>query len=176
MELMDTVSFRTSDGRTLADLSRDRPVLLVCLRHLGCTFARQALADLREQRQAIEQSGVRVVLAHLEDDAVAAPVFARYGLEDLAHVSDPGAHVYESCGLTRGGARQLFAPRVFWRGLRAALLERHGAGLSGADVRRMPGAFLIDHGRIVRAFRHATSSDRPDYTALCQRAQASTGS
>ena len=89
--------------------------------------------------------------------------------EDLPHVSDPEAHVYESCGLKRGGARQLFAPRVFWRGLRAALLERHGAGWSGADVRRMPGAFLIEQGRIIRAFRHATSSDRPHYATLCRR-------
>ena len=169
MELINTASFRTSDGRTIADLSSDRPVLLVCLRHLGCTFSRQALADVRDQRRAIEQSGTRVVLAHLEDDAVAVPIFARYGLDDLPHVSDPEAHVYESCGLKRGGARQLFAPRVFWRGLRAALLERHGAGWSGADVKRMPGAFLIDRGRIVRAFRHATSSDRPDYETLCRR-------
>lgn len=166
---MDPTSFRTSDGRTVADLSRDQPVLLVCLRHLGCTFSREALSDLRDQRSIIEQNGTRLVLAHLEDDAVAVPVFARYGLEDLPHISDPEAHVYESCGLERGGARQLFAPRVLWRGFRAALLDRHGAGWSGADVRRMPGAFLIERGRIVRAFRHAASSDRPDYATLCRR-------
>jgi len=168
MELMDAGSFRTSDGRTIADLSCDRPVLLVCLRHLGCTFARQALADLRDQRWAIESTGTRLVLAHLEDDAVAVPVFARYALDDLPHVGDSGARVYESCGLTRGGARQLLSPRVFGRWLGAAVLDRHGAGWSGADVRRMPGVFLIEHGRITRAFRHATSSDRPDYAAFCQ--------
>ena len=167
MALIDPTTFRTSDGRTVADLSRDRPVLLVCLRHLGCTFSRQALADLGDARHRIERSGIRVVLVHLERDDVAVPVLARYGLEDLPHISDPHAHVYESCGLERGGARQLFTPRVLWRGFRAALLDRHGAGWSGADVRRMPGTFLIERGRIVRAFRHTTSSDRPDYTALC---------
>jgi hypothetical protein len=167
--LIDPTSFRTSDGRTVADLSRDHPMLLVCLRHLGCTFSRQALADLRNQRRSIEQSGTRVVLVHLEHDDVAVPVFARYGLEDLPHISDPEAHVYESCGLERGGARQLFTPRVFWRAFRAALFDRHGAGWSGADVRRMPGTFLIERGRIARAFRHATSSDRPDYETLCRR-------
>lgn len=167
MALIDPTTFCTSDGRTVADLSRDRPVLLVCLRHLGCTFSRQALADLRDQRHGIERSGTRLVLVHLEPDDVAAPVLARYGLADLPHISDPEAHVYECCGLERGGARQLCTPRVFWRGFRAALLDRHGAGWSGADVRRMPGTFLIERGRIVRAFRHATSSDRPNYTELC---------
>ena len=169
MELKDLASFRTVDGRTVSDLSRNQPILLVCLRHLGCTFSRQALTDLREQRRSIEQTGTRLVLAHLEHDDVAVPVLSRYGLEDVPHISDPHAQVYESCGLTRGGARQLFTPRTLWRGFRAAVLDRHGAGWPGADVRRMPGAFLVEGGRIVCAFRHTTSSDRPDYAALCRR-------
>ena len=168
MELTHVASFRASDGRTIADLSRDHPVLLVCLRHLGCAFARQALADLRNGRRTIEARGARLVLAHLEDDAVAVPIFTRYGLDDLPHVSDPEARVYESCGLARGGARQLVSPRVLERWLSAALFDGHGAGWSGADVRRMPGIFLIERGRIVRVFRHTTSSDRPDYAAFCR--------
>ena len=34
------------------------------------------------------------------------------------------------------------------------------------DIERMPGAFLIDRGRIQKSFRHKLVSDRPDYLAL----------
>lgn len=148
-------------------LSNERPVLLVCLRHLGCAFSREALADLQAQRSAIEASGARLVIAHLEPPSQAEPLLRHYGLGDIATISDPSAGLYESCGLTRGRASQLMGPRVMWRWLVTAILARRGAGWTGADVRRMPGVFLIDRGRIVRAFRHRSTADRPDYAALC---------
>ena len=143
-------------------------VLLVCLRHLGCAFSREALADLREQRAAIEAAGARLVIAHLEPPSVAAPVLARHGLGDVTAISDPGAEVYQACGLGRGRLAQLAAPRVLWRWMQVALRERRGAGWTGSDVRRMPGVFLVEKGRIRRAFRHATTADRPDYVRLCR--------
>lgn len=164
----------TSTGQTLGELSAARPVLLVCLRHMGCAFAREALADLAEQRQVIRDAGATLVIAHLDHDEAAQPLFARYGLSDVARVPDPHAALYEACALTRGGLAQLLAPRVFWRWVSAALLRGHGASWTGADIRRMPGAFLIEAGRITRAFRHCTSADRPVYAALCREDRAST--
>ena len=153
----------------LLSLSSQQPVLLVCLRHLGCAFSREALADLQAQRAAIEASGVRLVIAHLEPPSAAEPMLQQYGLGDVATISDPSARVYESCGLERGRVGQLIGPLVLWRWLTVALIDRRGAGWTGSDVRRMPGAFLIDRGEIVRAFRHNQTSDRPDYAALCSR-------
>lgn len=144
-------------------------MLLVCLRHLGCAFSREALADLQAQRAAIDASGARLVIAHLEPPSAAEPMLRRYGLGDVATISDPTARVYESCGLKRGSAGQLVGPRVLWRWLTAAIVEGRGAGWTGADLRRMPGAFLIRRGHIVRAFRHSTTADRPDYASLCSR-------
>lgn len=157
------------DVDALAALSADRPVLLVCLRHLGCAFSREALADLQAQRSAIDASGVRLVIAHLEAPSVAEPLLRRYGLGDVATISDPSADVYESCGLGRGSTAQLIGPRVLWRWLRTALVDGRGAGWTGSDVRRMPGAFLVERGRITRAFRHSTTADRPDYASICSR-------
>jgi hypothetical protein len=144
-------------------------VLLVCLRHLGCAFSRQALADLQVQRAAIEATGTRLVIAHLETPSSAEPLLERYGLRDVPAISDPSASVYESCGLRRGRVGQLVGPRVLWKWLATALVEGRGAGWTGADVRRMPGVFLVHQGRIVRAFRHRTTADRPDYVRLCAR-------
>ncbi len=157
------------DHQMVQSLSAERPLLLVCLRHLGCAFSRQALADLRDQRGAIEASGTRVMIVHLEPRPVAEPLLRRYGLGDVPTISDPSAEVYESCGLSRGRISQLVGPRVVWRWLVTALVKRQGAGWTGADVRRMPGAFLIHRGRVMRAFRHRTTADRPDFRSLCSR-------
>jgi len=157
------------DVDALASISSERPVLLVCLRHLGCAFSRQSLADLRDQRDAIEANGARLMIAHLEPPSVAEALLQRYGLGDVPTISDPSARLYESCGLNRGRIAQVVGPRVLWRWLVTALVRRHGAGWTGADVRRMPGAFLIHQGRIVRAFRHRTTADRPDFRVLSSR-------
>nr|WP_256200529.1 hypothetical protein [Verrucomicrobium spinosum] len=44
----------TSAGPSLAALSQQSPVLVVFLRHAGCTFCREALADIARVRPAIE--------------------------------------------------------------------------------------------------------------------------
>src|SRR5260370_484740 len=61
---------RTSAGMTLDEVSRLSPVLLVFLRHRGCPFCREALADIAAQRKEIEKTGTQIVLVHMlnEDD------------------------------------------------------------------------------------------------------------
>lgn len=45
-------------------------------------------------------------------------------------------------------------------------LDGNFVGLPAGDVQRMPGAFLLQHGEVRKAFRHKLVSDRPDYLAL----------
>jgi hypothetical protein len=108
---------------------------------------------------------VRLALVHLGSDEQAGELFGRFGLEDLPRFADPQGELYTRFGLGRGGALQFLTPRVWWRAI-AALLKGHGFGKPVGDARRMPGAFLVDKGVVVRAFRHATVADRPDYEAL----------
>lgn len=92
---------------------------------------------------------------------------AREGLPGALHVSDPGRALYVAFGLERGNIRQvLLSPRVWRGGFRSIFLQGHRVGWPGADPRQMPGVFLVRNGRIVRAFRHRTTADRPDYAAL----------
>lgn len=158
--------FRTQRGDTLADLSDRGALLVVFLRHFGCTFCREALDDIRERRQRIESAGVRIVIVHMmEEGDNTATEFGRYGLEDIDRVSDPGRSLYRAFDLHRGTMLELLAPKVWFRGL-MALLRGHGAGALRGDGRQMPGAFLVHRRRIVEAFRHRTAADRPDYVAM----------
>ncbi len=157
---------RDQQGRSIDVLSKDQPVLLVFLRHFGCTFCREALADLRVQRSRIEGAGVKIALVHMSPDAEAEAFFGRYGLEDVARFSDPGRGLYRRFELRRGGWRELFGFRVWVRGARAVLADGHGVGPLAGDGFQMPGAFLVLNGGIVQAYRHETASERPDYCKL----------
>lgn len=163
----------TQDDETIAELSRQGPVLLVFLRHFGCTFCREALADLAARRREIELNGTRIVVVHMSRPDVAAAMFEEYGLLDLDQISDPECELYRAFGLERGDLTQLFGPMVWARGFVAGVLRGHGVGHLQGDGFRMPGVFLVNEGRVVREYRHERASSRPDYAALslCTDAQ-----
>jgi hypothetical protein len=161
-------STSVNTGERLASLSMSGATLVVFLRHGGCTFCREALADIRRERAAIERSGVRIVLVHMMEDVEARELFARFGLDGVARVSDPRRELYRAFGLQQGRLRQLLGLRVWWRGFFAGILHRHGAGALKGDGRQMPGVFLLRGGELVSEFRHRFASDRPDYGRVAQ--------
>lgn len=160
--------FHDQKGESLGDLSRSQPRLLVFLRHGGCTFCREALADIQKQRQAIESQGLGVVLVSMLEPESAGSFFATYGLDDVPRISDPERQLYAAFELGRGSLWSILGPAIWVRG--AQSFGGHGAGKVQGDVFQMPGAFVIADGKIVKAFRHQTSADRPDYTAMASEA------
>ena len=98
----------TNTKNTVFSLSSEQPIMLVFLRHFGCTFCREALADISKNRTAIEESGVRVVFVHMAEDDIADRYFKRYNLEGAVHISDPSCRFYAAFGLVKGNFTQLF--------------------------------------------------------------------
>lgn len=167
VEALDTA--RTQYGDRVAVLSRRDPLLLVFLRHTGCVFCREALADIATRRAGIEAGGVRIALVHMDnDDERARLVFANHQLADLPRIADPQRELYRAFGLGRGQLGQLFGWRVLRRGLDALVRGRHSVGALVGDGFQMPGVFLIVNGEVVRSFVHQTAADRPDYSDLAQ--------
>jgi peroxiredoxin len=152
----------TSTGETLDALSRRAPTLVVFLRHAGCTFCKEALADLAEAKSSLDRSGTQLVVVHMSTPEAIAPVLERAGLVDTPHVSDPDRRLYRSFELGRGSWSQLFGVKVWLRGI-AATLRGHMVGKLAGDGFQMPGAFVVHNGAIVRSFRHDTAADRPAY-------------
>ncbi|MBN2329237.1 MAG: AhpC/TSA family protein [Candidatus Omnitrophica bacterium] len=159
-------TIRDQNGKTLQELSQDNPLLVVFLRHNGCTFCREALADLSQKRAAIEESGVRIALIHMSSEDQAADFFAKYGFDDVPRFSDPDKILYRAFELKRGSFRQLLGWNVWKRGFQACILEGHGVGKLMGDGFQMPGVFLLHRGEIVKEFRHRSAADRPDYQEM----------
>lgn len=153
-------------GISILDHSRVRPVLLVFLRHVGCTFCREALGDLSAQRREIEATGSQLVLVHMGREEAAEQILAKYKLQDIPRVADSKLALYNAFGLEHGNFGQLFGPKVWLRGFKVGLLGQHGIGSAEGDVTQMPGVFLVFHGEILKAYRHRSAADRPDYLAM----------
>lgn len=164
----------TNQGQSLLDLSQQAPVLVVFLRHLGCTFCREAVADIAKKREQIEADGTQICFVYMpqlgkdgsEMTQVAERFFAKHGVGDLPRIADPAQTLYQAFELRRGSLWQLFGPGVWWRGFIATVFGRHLVGKLVGDGFQMPGVFLLKNGTIKRAFRHKTAGDRPDYCEL----------
>src|SRR5271168_5023271 len=117
-------SVRTESGASLLELAEASHVLLVFLRHFGCSFCRQAISDVADLRPELNKRGVLPVFVHLGTPERAKPFFEYYGIGDVERVSDPEAAVYQLpvFALPRmNPVLTLFQPSV-WRGwLKGAL-------------------------------------------------------
>lgn len=139
--------------------------LVIFLRSFGCTFCREALADVAAVKTAIHDAGADIVFVHAEPADEAQPWFDKYGLTDVLRVSDPQRAHYRAFGLDRTDATSIISPTVWTRGAACAL--QHGFGIQNYEMmRRQPGVFLVRGSRILAEFRHRTPADRPDYVSL----------
>jgi hypothetical protein len=160
--------YRTESGRSLLELLDESPLLLVFLRHFGCSFCRQTLEDVSKIRGTIEARGIRPVFVHLGSPERAKPYFDYYHLSDIERVSNPDASLYAQpvFSLTRKNVlSQFLIPRV-WKGWLQGALRKHGIGMIKEDADQMPGIFYLRDRAIVRAFRYRTIADEPDYMGL----------
>jgi len=161
-------SIHTESGASLLALADASPVLLVFLRHFGCSFCRQAISDVADLRGELEKRGVRPVFVHLGTPERAKPFFDYYGIGDVERVSDPEAKVYQlpMFALPRmHPALTLFQPSV-WVGWFKGALFKHGIGAIKEDGHQMQGIFFLKGPKIVRQFRYKTIADEPNYLKL----------
>lgn len=157
----------TNTGQSLLEVTRQQLVLLVFLRPFGCTFCREALADISKIRKDIESQGVKIVFVHMADSFEKADAyFQKYHLEGCIHVCDPECKFYAAFGLSKGNLTQLLGLKTWIRGFSAGVLEMHGVGPHLGDSFQMPGVFVLNDGHILDAYIHKSAGDRPDYMDL----------
>ena len=161
-------SIHTESGATLLELAQASPVLLVFLRHFGCSFCRQAISDVAELRDELDRRGVRPVFVHLGTPERAKPFFDYYGIGDVERISDPEAAIYQHPEFRLSRMHpllNLLLPKV-WVGWLKGAIFRHGIGKIEEDGHQMPGIFFLKGAKIVRQFRYRTIADEPDYLKL----------
>ncbi|MBX3376798.1 MAG: hypothetical protein KF678_07325 [Phycisphaeraceae bacterium] len=157
---------RDDRGESLYELSQRSRVLVVLLRHTGCTFCRQTLAELARARAQIESMGVEIVVVGMSEDAGALRDFgARFGPSGVRWIADPDRRLYAALGIRKGSFAQLFGPRVVVAGLKG-LARGLGVGRPSGDPFQMPGTAMIHRGEVVWKHAHRDAAECPDYCEL----------
>ena len=150
------------EGRSLYELSHEKPVFVAFIRHAGCTFCKEMLADLGRQRQQLEERGMHIALVGMEDRALLQRLASNRGLDGISVVNDPERRLYSAFELGIGSFVQLFGIRVWIRGVLAAF-RGHFVGVLRADGLQMPGVFVLENGKITKANRHRSAAERVDH-------------
>lgn len=158
----------TNEGNSLQEHTDSSPTMLVFLRHFGCPFCREMLAEIQMNRAHIEREGTKIVLVHLVDDAKADEITKAFGLQDLPRISDPDKKIYKAFGLSRGTLEQLFGFNVLVRGVMHTVLKLNPPRPFIGDGFQMPGIFVIHKGMVIHTFKHTSLADRPDYIELAR--------
>jgi hypothetical protein len=169
LNLTDSLrEFHSETGRSLLDLVDESPVLLVFLRHFACAFCAQTLDRISQARSQIEAKGVRPVFVHLGSPERAKPYFDYYNLSDVERISNPDASLYQLpvFALSRTNPYLHFLNLTVWKGWLKGAMFKYGIGMIKEDADQMPGVFFLKERKIVRAFRHRTIADEPDYLKL----------
>jgi len=162
------------DGRSLAELSIRRPVFMVLLRHAGCTFHREALADLKAVAPEIDEAGAELAIVHMgRGENQIESRDSRYAVRDAPHFPDPDRTLYRELGLRRGKLSQLFGWREVTRGAAACLRDGHGVGALKGDGFQLGGLALVRDGVVVWTRPLESASERPDYVAAVREAMIS---
>jgi hypothetical protein len=156
-------AYRLSSGESLAEATRGQTVVLVFLRHFGCTFTRQILLHLQDLKREADGHEARLVLVHmLQKGDETRYLGERSG---VARIADPMCELYRAFGLGKGGFLELFGPRVWLRGA-VAVFKGCGVGHLAGDGLQMPGAFVIRDSAVIARQPARTAADLPDVPAL----------
>ncbi len=156
----------TSKGNILKSISHERPIVLVFLRHFGCTFCRESVAEIAKKQKSIEEKGFKIVFVHMSDLLTAEEFFKKYKIKNAEHISDPEQKYYKQFGLGKGTVQQLFGFKTWYRGFQAGVMDGHGIGWLMGDGLQMPGVFIILDGQIKSQFIHKSVADKPNYHDL----------
>lgn len=151
-------------------MSKEAPTLVIFLRHLGCVYCRESLAELYRLRDEIEAKGVQIALVHMGSEFQARELLKGFELDEIETFSDPDRRLYEAFGLERTTVRRLLAPNNLFDMLRTGVTSdvalRRSVGRVVGDVLQMPGVFLFKNGRIVGDFRPERPGERADYLEM----------
>ncbi len=163
----ETLSRMTTDkGQNLMDISMQKPAMLIFLRHFGCNFCREAMADLGKLRPSLIKQNIELVLVHMGENAIAEEYFKKFNLAGVSHISDINCIFYKAFGLVKGTSAQLFGFQSWVRGFTTVAKYGSDLGEQLGDSFQMPGSFMVFSGEVRDSYIHKRASDRPDYMKL----------
>jgi peroxiredoxin len=158
---LDAMTAYDEEGREvrLDGLWADRVVVLVFVRHFGCIFCRQQMADIVALRERVASMGGDIVVigpgtieqarAFRSEQNAAVPI-----------LTDPTRAAYSAAGMRRG-LRTILTPRVLARGFAAHRRGFRQTGIAGDPLQQGGVLVMGPGGREHFRFISRESGDHP---------------
>jgi hypothetical protein len=165
-------STHLANGKTLWEAAQQQPVLLVALRHLGCTFCREMVDDVLNLEKNLPDQTLIVfmttgnpadtkVFFDLKTDSVPDTIS-----KNITWTTDPERILYRQLSLKRGTFAQIFGLKTWKRVLSTDVFQKYGLGSLQGDGFQMPGLFWLENGSVVSSWRAQSASDRVDLNVI----------
>ncbi len=140
---------RTSLGINPYQASFQSPVVLIFLRHFGCTFCRETVHSISLTEEKIKSLGIIPVFIHMSDPENANEFFAKYFNYPIHHISDPGKKLYQAFGIRTGNFLELFGPSTWIKGIWYGLFKGQGAPfVADGDIGQLSAVIVLKEGQI----------------------------
>jgi hypothetical protein len=148
----------------LRECFRDRPAVIVFVRHFGCLFCHQAVFELLEHAPQIVRRGARLAIVGNGSVAHARRFAESKALprEGVMVLTDPGRDAFKAAGFERGLARTVLHPGA-WSAFTKAKAQGHtGNGLFG-DLTQLGGVVVAKPPASMLYFHKSRfAGDHPD--------------
>ena len=154
------------DSVHLSDYWQKQPIVLVFVRHFGCTFCRQHIANLRKDYQQFQDAGAQVICVGMGISKVGRGFEILMDLKFPVLVTGETNAPYLEYGLGKGSLGQIFGIRSFVKALKATFQGHVGTSVQG-DPYQMPGVFIIDTTGVLKyAHYYEDIGDTPENSEL----------
>lgn len=156
----------------LSSLWANGPTLLTFLRHFGCIHCRSRLAELEQNKDALENAGLQLVAVGLGRPEHAAHYCGRLA-PDLTCFSDTVNDGYYAYGLRQGTGSELMKNAMnVAKASAKAFAKGHIQGRATGDAHMLPGTFIIDQGGVIRyTYYSQYAGDDPAIPVLVEAAK-----
>jgi peroxiredoxin len=150
----------------LSTLWQSAPLVLVFVRHFGCPFCRDYVAQLRDASGEFEAAGGTVAIVTM-GTVEQTRLFREQQRLAYSCLADPNQDLYRAFDVPRGNWLQVAGPAVWGPGLKAVI--RSGLGKAQGDLQQLNAEFVIDtDGRIQWAHLPRTSSEQSEMGPLLE--------
>ena len=150
----------------LSDYWQKQPVVIVFLRHFGCTFCRQHVAMLRRDYKQFQDAGAEILCVGMGIAQVGRGFEILMDTKFPTLVTGENNLPYQDYGLRKASMGQIFGLRSFVKALKATFQGYVGTSVQG-DPYQMPGVFIVDQSGILRYVHYYEDiADTPENSDL----------
>ncbi len=153
LNLLSNVVLHTEDGQALkmASLWRNRPAVLIFLRHFSCVACRAHVAQVWQHRKALEQGGAKICFIGNGSYHEIIKFKKELNIESSMVFTDPSRRSYEATGMRRGMMPAL-GPKAVANVVRL-LSEGHRQKVynrEAGDLWQLGGVLVVNPGDVIR--------------------------